>query len=213
MLQCRVYFILLLILMFSYLQAGNCKKPSRAEAEKAVETLIRWAGDNPNREGLKDTPARVVRSYEEFFSGYNQDPKEILDCHFQENSERYQQVVILKDIRLESYCEHHMVPIIGKVHVAYLPAGRYVGLSKLARLVEALSKRLQIQENLTVEIAENVNDHLQPAGVAVIVEASHQCMSTRGVHKVGSTMITSHMMGEFLNNPKTRQELLMLIRG
>lgn len=191
-----------------YQQETN--KPSRLEAEAAVRTLIRWAGDDPDREGLVDTPDRVVRSYEEFFAGYDADPKAILERTFEE-VDGYDEIVLLRDIRLESHCEHHMVPIIGKAHVAYMPHRRVVGISKLARLVEAYSKRLQIQEKLTSQIANAIDEILQPLGTAVIVEAAHQCMTTRGVHKAGVTMVTSRMLGAFRENGETRREFLAMI--
>lgn len=185
-------------------------KPTREEAEQAVRTLIKWAGDNPDREGLLDTPSRVVKSYEEFFAGYEIDPESILKRTFEE-VEGYNEMIILKDIRLESYCEHHMVPIIGKVHIAYLPHQRVVGISKLARVAEIFSKRLQIQEKLTVQIAEAINNVLQPRGVAVVIEATHQCMTTRGVHKTGVTMQTSRMLGLFKSDANARQEFFSLL--
>ena len=185
-------------------------KPSRSEAEDAVRTLIRWAGENPNREGLKGTPDRVVRSYEEFFAGYNDDPREMLQRTFEE-VEGYDEVVALRDIRLESYCEHHMVPIIGVAHIGYLPDKRVVGISKLARVVDAYARRLQIQEKLTAQIANTIEEVLQPRGVAVVIEAAHQCMTTRGVHKDGVTMVTSRMLGAFRDNGETRREFLTMI--
>lgn len=185
-------------------------RPSREEAEAAVRTLLRWAGDNPTREGLVDTPSRVVRSYEEFFAGYDVDPIALLERTFEE-TEGYDEIVLLRDIRLESHCEHHMVPILGRAHVAYLPHRRVVGISKLARVVEAYAKRLQIQEKLTAQIANTIQDVLQPRGVAVIVEAAHQCMTTRGVHKPGVTMVTSRMLGVFRDNATTRRELLAMV--
>ncbi len=185
-------------------------RPSREEAEEAIRTLLRWAGDDPTREGLLDTPARVARSYEEFFAGYAIDPDEYLSRTFEE-VEGYDEMVILRDIRVESYCEHHMVPIIGRAHVAYMPKKRVVGISKLARVVEAYSKRFQIQEKLTVQIADTINKVLQPSGVAVVIEASHQCMTTRGVHKPGVSMITSHMLGVFRSNSDTRKEFMALL--
>ena len=185
-------------------------RPTREEAEAAVRVLLRWAGDDPNREGLLDTPSRVVRSYEEFFAGYNTDPAAILERTFEE-VEGYDEIVLLRDIRLESYCEHHMVPITGRAHVAYLPSNRVVGISKLARVVEAFGKRLQIQEKLTSQIANAINDVLQPRGVAVIIEASHQCMTTRGVHMPGVGLVTSKMIGAFRDDPTTRRELLSMI--
>ena len=184
--------------------------PTQAEAERAVRTLLRWAGDDPTREGLRDTPARVARSYRELFAGYQIDPVGLLERTFEE-VDGYDEIVLLRDIRLESYCEHHMVPIIGRAHVAYLPNRRVVGISKLARLVDAYAKRLQIQEKLTVQIANTINDVLQPRGVAVVIEAGHQCMTTRGVHKPGVSMVTSRMLGAFRDNPETRRELLAMI--
>ncbi len=185
-------------------------RPSRAEAEAAVATLIRWAGDDPTREGLGDTPDRVVRSYEEFFAGYHQDPEEILRTTFEE-TEGYDEMVVLKDITFESHCEHHMVPMIGKAYVAYLPNKRVVGISKLVRVVEAYAKRLQIQEKMTAQIANAINDVLKPKGVAVAVEAEHQCMTTRGVEKPGVRMVTSTMLGAFRDDASTRREFLAYI--
>ena len=185
-------------------------RPSREDAEAAVRVLIRWAGDDPAREGLLDTPGRVVRAYEEFFAGYQEDPRAILERTFEE-VEGYDEIVLLRDIRLESYCEHHMVPIIGRAHVAYLPHHRVVGISKLARVVEAYGKRLQIQEKLTAQIANTINEVLEPRGVAVMIEAEHECMSTRGVHKSGVSMVTSRMLGAFRDNEATRRELLAMI--
>lgn len=186
------------------------KKPSRSEAEAAIRTLLRWAGEDPDREGLTDTPARVVRSYEEFFRGYGEDPVALLARTFEE-IEGYDEMVVLRDIRMESHCEHHMVPIIGKAHVAYLPGTRVVGISKLARVVDAYSHRFQIQEKLTAQIANTINEVLQPRGVAVVIEANHQCMSTRGVHKPGASMVTSRMLGAFRDDPSTRREFLAMI--
>ena len=188
----------------------NNLKPSRTEAEDAVRTLLRWAGDDPNREGLLDTPARVVRSYEEFFAGYDADPEDLLKRTFEE-TDGYDEMVLLKDIRFESHCEHHMAPIIGKAHIAYLPKTRVIGISKLARLVEMYAKRLTIQEKMTSQIANTLNDVLQPQGVAVVIEAAHQCMTTRGVHKAGVSMVTSRMLGAFRDNPSTRRELLFMV--
>ncbi len=185
-------------------------RPTREEAEEAVRTLLRWAGDDPAREGLLDTPGRVVRSYEEFFEGYTTDPIALLERTFEE-TDGYDEIVLLRDIRLESHCEHHMVPIIGRAHVAYLPHRRVVGISKLARLVEAYAKRLQIQEKLTAQIANTIQEVLEPRGVAVVIEAAHQCMTTRGVHKPGVTMVTSRMLGAFRDDPSTRRELLAMI--
>jgi GTP cyclohydrolase I len=192
--------------------AGKAERPSREQAEEAVRTLLRWACDDPNREGLRDTPKRVVKSYEEFFAGYHTDPVALLERTFEE-TDGYDEMVLLRDIRLESYCEHHMVPIVGRAHIAYLPHRRVIGISKLARVVEAYSKRLQIQEKLTAQIANTLNDVLQPRGVAVVLEASHQCMTTRGVHKVGVSMVTSRMLGAFRDDPATRREFLSMIRG
>ncbi len=193
-------------------KGGAAKRPSRTEAEDAVRTLIRWAGDDPEREGLLGTPDRVARSYEEFFEGYEQDPMEILRRTFEE-TDGYDEMVLLRDIRLESHCEHHMVPILGKAHVAYLPDRRVVGISKLARVVNIYAHRLQIQEKLTAQIANTINEVLQPKGVAVVIEAAHECMTTRGVHKPGVTMVTSRMLGAFRDDPSTRREFMALIAG
>jgi GTP cyclohydrolase I len=187
-------------------------RPSRDEAEAAVRVLLRWTGDDPDREGLRETPGRVVRAYEEFFAGYAEDPVDLLTRSFEE-TEGYDEMVVLRDIRLESYCEHHMVPIIGRAHVAYLPAGRVVGISKLARVVDAYAKRLQIQEKLTAQIANTIQDVLQPKGVAVMIEAAHQCMTARGVHKHGVAMVTSRMLGAFRDDPSTRREFLSIVAG
>lgn len=184
--------------------------PSREEAEEAVRTLIRWAGDDPNREGLVGTPDRVVRSYEEFFAGYDQDPEEILKRTFEE-TDGYDEMVLLRDIRFESHCEHHMVPILGKAHVAYMPKNRVVGISKLARIIEVYAKRLQIQEKMTAQVANVIQEVLEPHGVAVVIEAQHQCMTTRGVYKPGVTMVTSRMLGSFRENLATRKEFLTMI--
>ena len=185
-------------------------RPSRTDAEEAVRTLIRWAGDDPLREGLAGTPGRVVRSFEEFFSGYEEDPVAILQRTFEE-TDGYDEMVVLRDIRFESHCEHHMVPIIGRAHIAYLPRQRVVGISKLARVLEVYSRRLQIQEKLTAQIANTINEVLQPKGVGVVIDASHQCMTTRGVHKPGMSMVTSHMIGTFRSDPRTRREFLAII--
>ena len=190
--------------------AASTIRPTREEVEAAVRILLRWTGDDPDREGLRETPARVARAYEELFSGYATDPVALLERTFEE-VEGYDEIVLLRDIRLESYCEHHMVPIIGHCHVAYLPDRRVVGISKLARVVDAYARRLQLQERLTVQIADTINAVLRPRGVAVVVEAGHQCMTTRGVHKPGVSMVTSRMLGAFRNNPTTRQELLAMI--
>ncbi len=189
---------------------GQSPPPTQAEVEDAVRVLLRWAGDDPAREGLRDTPARVARSYRELFAGYEVDPVALLERTFEE-VEGYDEIVLLRDIRLESYCEHHMVPIIGRAHVAYLPSNRVVGISKLARVVDAYAKRLQIQEKLTVQIAQTISDVLRPRGVGVVIEASHQCMTTRGVHKPGVSMVTSCMLGAFRDNFDTRRELLSMI--
>ncbi len=185
-------------------------RPSRAEAQQAVRTLIRWAGDDAEREGLLGTPDRVIRSYEEFYSGYRVDPVVLLERTFEE-IEGYDEMVLLRDVRFESHCEHHMAPIIGRAHVAYLPDRRVVGISKLVRIVDAYAKRLQIQEKMTAQIANTINDVLEPLGVAVVIEAAHQCMTTRGVHKPGVTMVSSRMLGQFRSNPSTRREFLSLI--
>jgi len=190
--------------------AASGARPSREEAEKAVRVLLSWAGDDPDREGLLDTPARVVRAYEEFFSGYGVDPEEFLKRTFSE-TEGYDEIVVLRDIRFESHCEHHMAPIIGKAHVGYLPKRRVVGISKIARLVEVFSKRLQIQEKLTAQIANTIDQVLEPRGVAVVIEASHQCMTTRGIHKPGASLMTSRMLGAFREDPTTRREFLSMI--
>ncbi len=187
-------------------------RPTQAEAEAAVRVLLRWTGDDPDREGLVDTPARVARAYCELFAGYATDPVEMLARSFEE-TDGYDEMVVLRDIRLESHCEHHMVPIIGRAHIAYLPAGRVVGISKLARVLDVYAKRLQIQEKLTAQVANTINDVLQPKGVAVVIEAAHQCMTTRGVHKHGVTMVTSHMLGAFRDDPSTRREFLAIIGG
>ena len=176
----------------------------------AVRTLIRWAGDDPDREGLQGTPDRVARAYEEFFEGYRVDPMELLERTFEE-IEGYDEMVLLRDIRFESHCEHHLAPIIGRAHVAYRPDRRVVGISKLARVVEAYAKRMQIQEKMTAQVAKTIQEVLQPKGVAVVIEAAHQCMTTRGVHKAGVTMVTSTMLGLFRSNPTTRREFLSLV--
>ena len=188
----------------------DIERPSREEAEQAVRTLIRWAGDDPAREGLLETPDRVVRSYEDFYRGYDVCPRTYMEKTFEE-TEGYAEIVLLKDIRLESHCEHHMVPFIGKVHVGYLPNRRVVGISKLARVVDAYAKRLQIQEKLTAQIAKTIDEVLEPRGVAVIVEAAHQCMTMRGVHKPGVALVTSRMLGAFRDDPTTRREFLSMV--
>ena len=184
--------------------------PSREEAEAAFRTLIRWAGENPDRPGLIETPARAARAFREYFAGYEQDPLAILDKTFDETG-GYEEMVILRGIAFESHCEHHLAPIVGQAWVAYVPNGRVVGLSKLARVVDAYAKRLQIQEKLTAQIANTLQEVLQPKGVAVIIEAAHQCMTTRGIHKPGVTMVTSRMLGTFRDNPATRRELLAMV--
>jgi GTP cyclohydrolase I len=185
-------------------------RPPREEAEQAVRTLIRWAGDDPAREGLVDTPGRVVRAYQEWFAGYGEDPEELLQRTFEEIG-GYDEVVVLRDIRFTSHCEHHMAPIFGRAHVGYLPRNRVVGLSKLARLINVYARRLQIQERMTVEIADALDRTLQPFGVGVVIEATHACMSTRGVNQHNATMVTSRMLGAFRDQPETRQEFLSAI--
>ena len=196
----------------SRVPASNDEKkgPTREEAEAAVRTLIEWAGDDPTREGLLETPARVTRAFQEWFEGYAQNPDEVLARTFEE-VEGYDEMVTLKDIRFESHCEHHLAPIIGKVHVAYLPRKKVVGISKLARVVETYARRLQVQERITSQIANCIQTVLEPQGVAVVIEGAHQCMTTRGVHKPGVTMVTSTMLGEFRQNPLTRREFLTII--
>ncbi len=186
------------------------ERPSIEEAREAVRTLLRWTGDDPEREGLIDTPDRVVRAYQEWFSGYDEDPVEILQRTFEE-TDGYDEMVVMRDIRLESFCEHHISPIIGWVHVGYLPDKRVVGISKLARLVEIYGRRLQVQEKLTAQIANAIHEVLKPKGVACVVQAAHQCMTTRGVHKTGATLVTSRMLGEIRENPATRREFLAMI--
>src|SRR5476651_974170 len=185
-------------------------KPTREEAEKAVHTLLRWTGDDPSREGLADTPARVAKAFEDWFSGYGQDPEEYLTRTFEE-IEGYDDMVVLRDIRFESHCEHHLAPIIGRAHVGYLPNNKVVGISKLARVVEAYARRLQVQEKMNAQIANTIQRVLEPKGVAVVIEATHQCMTTRGVHKTGVTMVTSTMLGDFRKNEITRGEFLSVI--
>jgi len=185
-------------------------RPSREQAEEAVRTLIRWAGDDPNRPGMRGTPARVARAYEEWFAGYAEDPREYLNRTFEEIA-GYDEMVVLRDIPFESHCEHHMAPIIGRAHIGYLPRNRVVGISKLARLVDVYAKRFQIQEKMTAEIAGCLTSVLKPFGVGVVVEAAHQCMTTRGVHKRGVTMVTSQMLGVFRKRLETRQEFLSAI--
>ena len=187
-------------------------KPTREEAMDAVKTMIAWAGDDPTREGLLETPKRVIKAYEEFFAGYEMDPDEILNKTFEEVA-GYDEMIIIKDIRLESHCEHHMVPILGKAHLAYIPNNRVVGISKLARVVDVYGKRLQTQETMTAQIAESINRVLKPKGVAVVVDAGHQCMTTRGIHKTNATTITSQMLGVFRSDYRTRSEFMNLINS
>ena len=190
--------------------ASVAPRPSREDAEEAIRTLLHWAGDDPAREGLRDTPERVARAYEDWFSGYNEDPEEFLLRTFEE-VEGYDDMIVLKDIRFESHCEHHLAPIIGRAHVGYLPTHKVVGISKLARVVDAYARRLQVQEKMNAQIANCIQKVLEPKGVAVVIEAAHQCMTTRGVHKQGVTMVTSTMLGEFRKNPLTRREFLSVI--
>ncbi len=187
-------------------------RPTQSEAEAAVRTLIRWAGDDPDREGLLETPARVARSYKELFSGYDTDPTEYLERTFEEVG-GYDELVVLRDIRVVSFCEHHMLPFTGVVHVGYLPTNRVVGISKLARVVNGFARRLQIQEKLTAEIAQAVQDVLQPKGVGVVIQSEHSCMTLRGVNTPGSLMTTSTLLGDVRDDPRTRQEFLELVRS
>lgn len=184
-------------------------RPDKAEVEQAIRTMIRWAGDDPTRDGLRETPDRVARAFEEYFSGYAQDPSEILQKTFEE-IEGYDEMIVLRGIRFESHCEHHMAPIVGRAWVAYIPQGRVVGISKLARLVDIYAKRLQVQEKMTAQIANTINDVLKPEGVGVIIKATHHCMTTRGAYKPGTDLVTSRMLGVFRDNALTRQELLGL---
>lgn len=188
----------------------KAERPSRADAEEAVRTLIRWAGENPERDGLHETPSRVVKAYEEYFQGYNDDPEAILKKTFEE-IEGYDEMIVLRGIRFESHCEHHMAPIVGRAWVAYLPNGRVVGISKLARVVQAFAKRMQIQEKMTAQIANIIQEVLRPQGVGVVLKAEHHCMTTRGVMKPGTDLVTSRMLGVFRDNPITRQEFLAMI--
>ena len=187
-------------------------KPSRKQAEEAVKILIKWAGDNPEREGLLETPKRVVNSYKEFFSGYDSKPEQILSKTFDE-VEGYDEMVIVRDISIESHCEHHMVPFIGIAHIGYIPNKRIVGISKLARIADVFAKRLQTQEIMTAQIADTINEVLKPKGVAVVIDAQHQCMTTRGTHKTESSTITSRMVGLFRTNSNTRSEFMTLINS
>lgn len=194
----------------SRVDALTATRPSREDAEAAVRTLIRWIGEDPDREGLVDTPKRVVKAYEELFGGYWEDPASILERTFEE-TEQYEEMVLLRDIRMESFCEHHILPVIGKVHIAYVPQGRVVGVSKLARVLEIYAKRLQIQEKLTAQVANTINDVLRPKGVAVVIEAAHECMTTRGVHKPGVTMVTKTLLGCFKDDREARRDFYSLI--
>tara|TARA_B100001109_G_scaffold61789_1_gene50498 strand:+ start:1784 stop:2368 length:585 start_codon:yes stop_codon:yes gene_type:complete len=188
------------------------KKPSEEEALNAVRTLISWAGDDPDREGLLETPKRVVKSYNEFFAGYNENPEAVLNKTFEE-VEGYDDAVIVRNIRVESHCEHHMVPIVGVAHVGYIPNKRVVGISKLARVVDIFGKRLQTQETMTALIADTIDKVLQPKGVAVVIDANHECMSTRGIHKTESSTITSRMIGIFREDNKAREEFINLVNS
>ncbi len=187
-------------------------RPSREEAEAAVRTLIRWTGDNPDREGLRDTPQRVVNAYREMFSGYDLDPREVLGRTFEEVA-GYDDIVLVEDIAFHSHCEHHMVPIIGKAHVAYLPDGRVLGLSKIARVVDIFAQRLQTQESITAQIASSIDEALSPRGVAVMIEAEHMCMSMRGIRKQGSTTLTTTFTGAFRNDPQEQARFISMVRG
>ncbi|CAI8055322.1 GTP cyclohydrolase 1, partial [Geodia barretti] len=189
---------------------GAGGRPTREEAEQAVRVLLRWAGDDPEREGLLDTPKRVARAYEEYFVGYGQDPYAILRRTFEETN-GYDEMVVLRDIDFRSHCEHHVAPIVGRAHIGYLPDHRVIGISKLARVVDVFARRLQIQEKLTAEIADSIESVLQPRGVGVVIEAAHHCMTTRGVSKEGVLMVTSRMLGAFRTDPKTRREFLSMI--
>ena len=186
------------------------KKPSRSGAEAAVKTLLAWAGEDVKREGLKDTPKRVVKAYEDWFSGYNEDPKEVLKKTFSE-LDGYDEIIMLRDIRIESHCEHHIAPFIGSAHVAYLPKKRVVGISKLARITRIFSKRMQVQEKLTAQIANCIQEVLSPRGVAVVIEAQHQCMTTRGINAPGISMVTSQLLGKFRTDASTRREFYSMI--
>ena len=193
-------------------KARKPRRPSRKQAEDAIHTLLLWAGDDPGREGLIDTPHRVARAYEDWFSGYKQDPLRYLKRTFEE-VEGYDEMIILRDIGFESHCEHHMAPIIGKAHVGYLPRNKVVGISKLARVVEAFARRFQVQEKMTAQIANCIEDVLKPKGVGVVIEAVHQCMTTRGIHKSNVSMVTSQMLGSFRKDARTRAEFLRMIDG
>ena len=192
------------------LKGKNVDRPTKKEAQDAVKTLLSWIGDDPNREGLLDTPGRVIKAYGDWFSGYESDPIDYLERVFYE-TDGYDEMVVLKNIRFESHCEHHMAPFIGKAHVGYLPDKKVVGFSKLARVVDVFSKRLQVQEKMTSQIAHSIQDVLKPKGVGVVIEGVHQCMTTRGVHKTGVSMVTNQLLGKFRTDPKTRSEFLDLI--
>jgi GTP cyclohydrolase I len=191
---------------------ARARRPSRAQAEEAIRVLLRWAGDDSARPGLRKTPARVAGAFEDWFAGYAVDPYQLLGSSFQQVS-HYDRIVMLRDIDFESHCEHHMAPIIGRVHLAYLPNRRLAGISKLARVVEAYAKRLQVQERLTAEIARCINDVLEPRGIAVVIEAQHQCMTTRGVHRANVKMVTSEMLGAFQDDDRIRNEFFAAIRA
>jgi GTP cyclohydrolase I len=197
--------------LHAFVRSGR-PKPTRLEAEAAVEVLLRWTGDNPNREGLRETPARVVRAFDDWFSGYATDAEALLARTFEE-VEGYDELVLLKGIPFESHCEHHLAPIIGVAHVGYLPSDRVVGISKLARTVEAFARRLQVQEKMTAQIAQCIQNILKPRGVGVVIESTHQCLTTRGIHKAGVTMVTSTLLGAFRDNSDTRKEFLVAIKG
>lgn len=191
-------------------KTARARRPSRRQAEEAVKTLLLWAGEDPAREGLLDTPARVARAYEDWFSGYKQNPVSYLKRTFEE-VEGYDEMIVLRDIQFESHCEHHMAPIIGHAHVGYLPSNKVVGISKLARVVEAFARRFQVQEKLTAQVANCIHDVLKPKGVAVVIDARHQCMTTRGVHKTGVSMVTSQMLGLFRSDARTRAEFMQIV--
>lgn len=190
--------------------ARKPRKPSRTQAEEAIRTLLLWAGEDPRREGLLDTPSRVARAYQDWFSGYGEDPVAYLSRTFEE-VEGYDEMIVLRDIGFESHCEHHMAPIIGRAHIGYLPSNKVVGISKLARVVETFARRFQVQEKMTAQIAHCIQDVLKPKGVAVVVNATHQCMTTRGIHKPGVSMVTSQMLGAFRKDARTRTEFLKMI--
>jgi len=193
-------------------QPPKARKPSRKKTEEAIHTLLLWAGEDPRREGLIDTPKRVARAYEDWFSGYKDNPVNFLERTFKE-VEGYDEMIVLRDIAFESHCEHHMAPIIGKAHVGYLPDRKVVGISKLARVVEAFARRFQVQEKMTAQIANCIQDVLHPKGVGVVIEAVHQCMTTRGIHKSDVSMVTSQMLGSFRKDARTRAEFLRMIDG